>query len=242
MAPVGAASRPCSPLWYKRVGKNIAVDDFVSYDKIKWSGDLKLKLVRGVYATFDELKVRSSLYRPFCRRWLFFDRTLIERVYVNPHIFPNPETERDNREIAATSPASEKPFMALAANSIADLHLVGAGAASQCFPFFTYDEDGTNRRENITDWALEHFRKHYKDETITKWDIFYYVYGVLHHTAYREKFAENLKRELPRIPFIGGNKGGVSTPPEVRPLTRPLDTFSPERSSIASVTVARSNG
>jgi predicted helicase len=64
-----------------------------------------------------------------------------------------------------------------------------------------YESDGKTRNENITDWALEHFRKQYGDNKITKWDIFYYVYGVLHHPEYREKYAENLKRELPRIPL-----------------------------------------
>ena len=73
--------------------------------------------------------------------------------------------------------------------------------AHQCFPFYVYDEDGTNRRENITDWALKHFREHYGNKKITKWDIFYYVYGLLHHPGYRQRFAENLKRELPRIPL-----------------------------------------
>jgi predicted helicase len=67
------------------------------------------------------------------------------------------------------------------------------------FPFYVYNEDGSNRRENITDWALEQFRSNYDDSSITKWDIFYYVYGLLHHAGYREKFADNLKRELPRI-------------------------------------------
>ncbi|MCE5251576.1 helicase, partial [bacterium] len=71
----------------------------------------------------------------------------------------------------------------------------------QCFPYYTYDEDGTNRRENITDWALGQFRKHYDDRTITKRDIFYYVYGILHAPDYRERYAANLRRELPRIPF-----------------------------------------
>ena len=64
-----------------------------------------------------------------------------------------------------------------------------------------HNEDGTNRPENITDWALEHFRDHCNDKKITKWDIFYYVYGILHHPEYRAKYAENLKRELPRIPL-----------------------------------------
>lgn len=75
------------------------------------------------------------------------------------------------------------------------------GRAGTCFPFYVYDEDGSNRRENITDWSREHFREHYKNKKIDKWAIFYYIYGVLHHPAYREKFADNLKRELPRIPF-----------------------------------------
>ena len=72
---------------------------------------------------------------------------------------------------------------------------------TQCFPFYTYDEDGTNRQENITDWALSEFRNHYNDDTITKWDIFHYTYGLLHHPTYREKYEMNLKRDLPHIPF-----------------------------------------
>ena len=81
---------------------------------------------------------------------------------------------------------------------IADLHLTGD---SQCFPFYTYDENGRNRCENITDWALTQFRAHYRDEAITKWDIFHYVYGLLHHPDYRERYQANLKRDLPHLPY-----------------------------------------
>ena len=84
---------------------------------------------------------------------------------------------------------------------LTDLHVVGAGSSAQCFPYYTYDEDGSNRRENITDWALAQFRAQYGDDTISKWDIFHYVYGLLHHPVYRERYQANLKRELPRIPF-----------------------------------------
>jgi predicted helicase len=77
----------------------------------------------------------------------------------------------------------------------------GFGSTGQCFPFYTYDETGANRRENITDWALEAFRAHYEDTAIGKWEVFHYVYALLHHPAYRERYAANLKRELPRIPF-----------------------------------------
>lgn len=186
---------------HRRSGKKTPIDDFVRYDKIKWSRDLKLDLKRGSYASFDDSKLRRCLYRPFCRRWLFFDRILNEEVYVNPRMFPNNQSERDNCAIVTSDIAyrSLSPSV-LATHVITDLHLC-ASDSHQCFPFYVYSEDGTNRRENITDWAIEQFRNHYGDNKITKWDIFYYVYGVLHHPEYRAKYAENLKRELPRIPL-----------------------------------------
>ena len=72
---------------------------------------------------------------------------------------------------------------------------------AQCFPYYTYSEDGSNRRENITDWALAQFQAQYGAE-VSKHDIFHYVYAMLHHPQYRERYAENLKRELPRIPLL----------------------------------------
>ncbi len=86
---------------------------------------------------------------------------------------------------------------------------LGGSAVSStrvCLP-----EDGTNRRENITDWALEQFRAHYHDPSITKWDIFHYVYAVLHHPEYRERYAANLRRELPRIPFVSASSSTLSS-------------------------------
>ena len=73
-------------------------------------------------------------------------------------------------------------------------------------PYYTYNEDGSNRRENITDWALTQFQAKYGSE-VTKWDIFHYVYAILHHPQYRERYAENLKRDLPHIPLL--HKKGV---------------------------------
>ncbi len=72
---------------------------------------------------------------------------------------------------------------------------------SQCFPLYTFDADGGHRRDNVTDWALEMFKLRYPGVKLTKRDIFHYVYAVLHHPAYREKYAANLRRELPRIPL-----------------------------------------
>ena len=87
-------------------------------------------------------------------------------------------------------------------NCIPNLLAIGGfGSPGQCFPFYTYDEDGTNRKENITEWALAQFRMHYSDVSISKWDIFHYTYGLLHHPNYGEKYQTNLKRNLPHIPF-----------------------------------------
>ena len=95
-----------------------------------------------------------------------------------------------------------KPITCLMIDCIPELVAIGGfGSPGQCFPFYTYVEDGSNRRENITDWALAQFRMQYQDESISKWDIFHYVYGLLHHPEYRQRYQANLKRDLPHIPM-----------------------------------------
>ena len=185
--------------WERLGSKGVSVDDFVAYDDkaISWSRDLKAKLKRGRLAEFAEHKVRESLYRPFTTSNLYFDRTMDDMLYVFPSFFPTPETETENRVIWLKVGA-DWPMFALMVNRIPNL-LPQSG--SQCFPFYSYEEDGGNRRENITDWALSQFRAQYKDDTINKWEIFHYVYGLLHHPGYRERYQANLKRELPRLPF-----------------------------------------
>ncbi len=180
--------------------REINVDSFVVSDttKVSWSETLKRNLQSGKTIDFSEGKMRIAIYRPFTKLRLYFDRMMIERVYVFPSIFPTLETEAENRVICVKAPGSKKSFHCLMVQQLADVHLTGD---SQCFPFYTYDEDGTNRQENITDWALSEFGTHYNDDTITKWDIFHYIYGLLHHPVYREKYEMNLKRDLPHIPF-----------------------------------------
>ncbi|HYU76510.1 MAG TPA: type ISP restriction/modification enzyme, partial [Ktedonobacteraceae bacterium] len=151
------------------------------------------------YAEFSETKVRRSMYRPYCKRWLFFDRRLNERVYQLPQIFPTSDSKLENIVICVAGVGDRKGFGCLATNLIPNLDL--AFEKVQCFPYYTYLEDGTNRRENITDWALSQFQTKYSPE-VTKWDIFHYVYAMLHHPQYRERYAENLKRDLPHIPLL----------------------------------------
>ncbi len=179
------------------------VNDFVLYDdtKIKWSRDLKRKLKQEKIAEYVDHKTRNSLYRPFTKSNLYFDRIMTDIVSLFPSIFPTREAETEN-QVICVNVTPEKPFTCLVTNCIPNLVVTGGyGSPNQCFPFFIYNEDGSNRRENITDWALVAFQNHYEDESITKWDIFYYNYGILHHPNYREKYKEDLKRSFPRIPF-----------------------------------------
>ena len=176
------------------------IDDFVNYDdsKISWSESLKNYLSRGILLELNGENIRTSLYRPFCKEYLYFDKYLNERRYQMHHILPKEKLENENIVICLNGLGLNIPFFALVTKIIPDIQMAPNG---QCFPFYTYKEDGTNRRENITDWSLQKFITTYKDKNITKWDIFYYIYGVLHHPEYKTKYAANLRRELPHIPY-----------------------------------------
>ncbi len=183
--------------------------------KIKWSSLLIDKFKRERLAEFDCSKIRKAIYRPFSKTYVYFDELLIDAPTLQKYFFPSEIIESENQVICLTGNGSEKPFMILLCNNITDLHLNGAGCSTQCFSFYTYNKDGTNRQENITDWALKEYQNYYKNEAppaplkkggvredqITKWDIFYYTYAILHHPVYRNRYQANLKKELPRIPF-----------------------------------------
>jgi predicted helicase len=188
--------------WIERTrsNKSAKVDEFVTNDdkRIKWSSALKQHLIGNVEATYDSARVRIALYRPFTKKQYYFDSVLTHRPSKWPIIFPDDKSETENRALCCGG-YGRKNFAVTAVSHIPDLNFYAD--PQQSFPFYRYDEDGTNRRENITDWALDEFRSHYKDKSITKWDIFYYTYAVLHHPEYRTRYAANLKRELPRIPY-----------------------------------------
>ena len=187
---------------FRRSKKNVSLDEFVDYDLFKWDNGLKRKLKSLRYGSFDSALIRTSLYRPFTKRHLYFDRLFIFTAGQHPSFFPNAHAESENMTIVCSEIGYRaNAVSALLTNTIPDLHLCASVDGHQCFPFYTYDQDGSNCRENITDWALDQFRSHYNDPAISKWDIFYYVYGLLHHPGYRERYALDLKRNLPRIPF-----------------------------------------
>ena len=174
------------------------IDSFVGSDdtKIKWCSKLKKSAEVGTKAIFQEDQIAKAMYRPFTLMYLYFEDTLTHRRGRLPWFFPS---GMKNAAITVPGPGNRQSFGGFAVELIPALDF--AFEKTQCFPFYTYDEDGTNRRENITDWALGEFRKHYGEQSISKWDIFHYTYGLLHHPEYRTRYAANLKRELPRIPM-----------------------------------------
>lgn len=189
--------------WQRHTDRTAGVDGFVRYDdtQLKWSRDLKLDLQRGNRAVFDPTKIRRTLYRPFTSRFLFFDRVLNEEVYQQPKMIPNAQSEAENIVIIVAGVGADHQTFHCA-NAIVDVKYgINGNSTVQCFPLYTYDEDGSNRRENITAWALAQFQAVY-GSAVTRQQIFAYVYAMLHHPQYRTRYAENLKRELPRVPLV----------------------------------------
>ncbi len=184
---------------------------------IKWSRAVKKDLNRGVSYRFDLARCVPANYRPFVKLWLYYDSHLNEMQNLTARLFAQ-DGRGMNPSIVFTDAGSQKPFMVQAVDTVFDYHYVGAAAAGNGIPLYRYDEAG-NRIDNITDWSLDQFRKHYQPgrrpspqpspsgrggrTAITKEAIFHYVYAVLHDPLYREKYAQNLKREFPRIPLYG---------------------------------------
>lgn len=209
---------------YKRENSPSDVDAFVNYDRVKWSRNLKRHFRNYDYLKLDSASIRPALYRPFSRKFIYFADIAVDELGQCNHIFPTSFEEKENKVICITN-HSQTPFVVQMTNAIPSLDV--GGRPGQCFPFYVYDEDGTNRRENITDWALAQFQAHYTDPSITKWDIFYYVYAALHNPAYREKFAANLKRDLPRIPYYAGFRAYAEVGKALADLHLNYETLTP---------------
>ena len=160
----------------------------------KWSRALSKRLLHAKLP-FDGDKIRTAVYRPFFKQHLYFDHVYNEVRYQIPKLFPRPDTQ--NPTICVSDKGKSGMFSALITNVIPDLHII---EQSQCFPLYVYD-GADNKNENLADWALSEYRNHYGDPKITKKDVFYYVYGMLHHPGYRRKFKDKLKHELPHIPM-----------------------------------------
>lgn len=187
------------------------VKKHISYSavNISWSDGLIDKLKRNDNILFNEKYIFESIYRPFFKQQLYYNRDLNERVYQQPKAYPT--SEYHNLSICVSGIGSNKKFSSFIVNKVPCLDMV---EKSQCFPLYYYDKNEGNigtlfdqgketytRRDGITDFILEQCRERYGFK-VQKEDIFYYVYGLLHSPDYREQFAADLKKMLPRIPLV----------------------------------------
>ena len=201
---------------YKTAKQEMSLDDFLAdkrdSTKIVWTDTLIRDLQKGIKYKIDNSRYTVGMYRPFFKQAFYHDRILNHRVYQMPRLFPTPNHR--NLVICVSGIGASKDFSTLITDCIPDLQLQFNG---QCFPLYWYDDSTADiadlfsatqsemdryvRRDGVTDWILSTARKQYGCR-VTKEDIFYYVYGILHAPDYRTTFAADLKKSLPRLPLV----------------------------------------
>lgn len=199
---------------YFQSDKSDKIEDFICKDptKISWTAILINRAKKHQTFNFDQSNLRMGYYRPFCKQNLYFNRYFNEAIGLSPKLFPTPNHR--NLVICVSGIGASKDFSTLITDCIPDLQLQFNG---QCFPLYWYDDSTADiadlfsapqsemdryvRRDGVTDWILSTARKQYGSR-VTKEDIFYYVYGILHAPDYRTTFAADLKKSLPRLPLV----------------------------------------
>ena len=204
----------------KKSNPKLDLDVFLEYDSMKgsWNRSLKNFCKNNTIIEFEPACVYNSSYRPFMKTMGYFNKYMNDMIYQLPQLFPTPSHK--NLVICVPSIGDKKDFSCIITNCIPDLHL---NETTQCFPLYWYEEAKNTfhkggmddlfasandepqyiQRDGITDWILQEVRNRYgRSKEITKEHIFYYVYGLLHSPQYRERFAADLKKSLPRIPIV----------------------------------------
>ena len=197
-----------------KIGKNpdLKVESILTYDKsqLNWTDSVIRDLSKNIEYSFNSDSVVDALYRPFFKQRLYFAKELNHRTYQQLKFFPIPSLQ--NTVISICGTGVNKDFSILISSSVPDLQLIANG---QVFPLYYYEKrekvqsnlfDGDNgqkyiRRDAISDFILERAKNQY-GKSVSKEDIFYYVYGILHSKDYRETFANDLKKMLPRLPLL----------------------------------------
>ena len=203
----------------KKSNNDIDIKTFLNFDKSLFSWDAAQKdtdLPNGKKYSYDESSVRCGLYRPFFKQYNYMNRQLNNRVYQLPKIYPLQSSK--NICICVTGVGVTREFTSIITDVIPDLQVLQNG---QAFPLYWYEEKAPNdtpqmnlfatandneddkyiKHDGVTDF-IHNLAKEKYGHKVTKEDIFYYVYGILHSEDYRTKFSADLKKMLPRIPLV----------------------------------------
>ncbi|WP_425452184.1 type ISP restriction/modification enzyme [Moraxella bovis] len=192
----------CINFYNSELEKHVSSNDDYTLNldekRISWSDNTKKFIQRHLNSKFNISVLRKALYRPFFYQNVYFDKFWIERT-LNNKIYPKAECEN---LVICLSLANKKDFSTIITNTIPDYHLIGD---TKCFPLHIYEPNNNGdytQKSAISDEALAHFKEFYNGAEISKECIFYYIYGLLHSTDYRERYADNLSKQLPRIPRV----------------------------------------
>ena len=183
---------------------------FEDKSKVVWTRGTKNSFFKGKVFQYQNTNIKSGIYRPFFKQYVYLSRECNEYVNQWPHLFPTPQSKN---LVICCSGNGANTFSTLITDCIPDLHILESG--TQCFPLYYYDEPEKNRqrtlfdiddgnrvrRDGISDFILQRCREEFGYK-ITKEDVFFYTYGLLHSRQYREKFSPDLKKMLPRIPLV----------------------------------------
>lgn len=188
----------------------------IDYDptKMSWSDSLIQGVAQHKKMAVEKNNIRTALYRPFYKQNIYYDRSLNERVYQNSKFFPIDDKRLDNVVICVSGLGGSKDSSSYIANILPDLNCLDAG--TQCFPLYYYEKNESNvpvlfgdndegkyiRHDGVSDFILQRAHVQYHDKNISKSDVFYYVYGLLHSQDYRRGFVSDLKKTLPRLPLV----------------------------------------
>ena len=178
--------------------------------RISWTRSLKNRLSKESNLSYSSKNHKKAILRPFFLQNLYYEKGLIESPSLFNNLFPK---DKKNIIICVSGKGSNKENPVYITNKHIDYNALDAGA--KCFPLYYYeerkkqtpglfDQEGENEyilRDGVSDFILGRAIKQY-GKSVTKEDIFYYVYGILHSPDYRETFANDLKKMLPRIPLV----------------------------------------
>jgi len=195
----------------REANSNLHVESFIDTNpnEISWTVNLKNDIAKGVNHQFNKASCGICLYRPFTKQILYFDKALIERRGINQQII---KEAVENKVISVSGVGASKEFSTIITDKLSDRQLLSNGQVLPLYYFeerkkqsrSLFDEGGDSkfiRRDGISDFILERAKSMY-GKTVGKEDIFYYVYGFLHSSEYRELFANDLKKMLPRLPLV----------------------------------------
>jgi len=196
----------------KKKNTKLELKDFVDRNsqKISWTRALEWDAEKDKSIKINDGTFQQAYYRPFFKQQLYFSKALNEMQYQIPKQFPSPSL--NNFAICVSGIGGNKVNTAIITEIIPDLNCLDAG--TQCFPLYYYElrdkqtktlfDDGDSeyiRRDGVSNFILQRAKTQY-GKNVSKEDIFYYVYGFLHSSKYKEMFANDLKKMLPRLPLV----------------------------------------